>query len=125
MGDKKVEVPELSENEDYENWTRRINWWKIQTSVAAEKQGVAVACTLKGKALDAVLQLADTDINCADGLKNVIKKLDAVYKNNSLTQKIEDIEKFEALKRKDDISVLLSWKNTKLSTQMMLKGINY
>ena len=105
MGDKKVEVPEFSENEDYENWTRRINWWKIQTTVAADKQGVAVACTLKGKALDAVLQLADTDINCADGLKNVITKLDAVYKKNSLTKKIEDIEKFETLKRKDNATV--------------------
>ena len=87
MGDEKVKVPEFSENEDYENWTRRINWWKIQTTVAAEKQGVAVAYTLKGKALDAVLQLADTDINCADGLKNVITKLDAVLQEELINSK--------------------------------------
>ena len=52
-----------------------------------------------------MLHLTDTDINCADGSKNVLTKLDAVYKKNSLTQKIEDIEKFETLKRKDNATV--------------------
>ena len=85
--------PKFTEDRPYEEWSRRISFWRSLTNVPAEKQGLAIASSLTGKALEAVLQLSDTQINGAGGFKNVMDKLDAVYKKNSLTQKIEDIEK--------------------------------
>ena len=97
--------PKFTEDRPYEEWSRRISFWRSLTNVPAEKQGLAIASSLTGKALEAVLQLSDTQINGAGGFKNVMDKLDAVYKKNSLTQKIEDIEKFESLRRDGNSTV--------------------
>ena len=102
MGDKKLRPPKFNEEANYEEWSRRIKWWQIETDIAEEKQGIAIASSLTGKALEAVLQLEDEKINCKEGCKNVMDKLDAVYQKNTLTKKIEDIEVFETLRRKDD-----------------------
>ena len=105
MGDKKLLPPKFSEDRPYDDWKRLVSWWKIQTDIAADKQGLAIASSLQGKALDDVLQLDDKDINCATGADNVIKQLDAIFKKNSLTQKIDDIEKFEKLRRTDNSTI--------------------
>ena len=97
--------PKFTEDRPYEEWSRRISFWRSLTTIPAEKQGLAIASSLTGKALEAVLQLSDTQINGAGGFKNVMDKLDAVYKKNSLTQKIEDIEKFESLRRDGNSTV--------------------
>ena len=107
MGDKRLRPPDFPENAEklYEEWSRKIKWWQIETDIADEKQGVAIARTLSGKALEAILLLDDKQINCKDGVKNVMAKLDALYQKNSLTKKIEDIETFENIRRKDTSSV--------------------
>ena len=92
-------MPPAFTEDKYDEWSRRVSFWKALTTIPANKQGLAIASSLTGKALEAVLQLEDDKINCADGYKNVMDKLDAVYKKNSLTQKIEDIESFENLRR--------------------------
>ena len=97
--------PNFSEDRPYEDWKRLVSWWIIQTDIPKEKQGLAIASSLQGKALDAVLQLDDNNINCNAGADNVIKQLDTIYKKNSLTQKIEDIERFETLRRADNITI--------------------
>ena len=106
-GRQKTAPPDFPENAEksYEEWSRKIKWWQIETEIAEEKQGVAIARTLSGKALDAILLLDDKQINCKDGVKNVMAKLDALYQKNSLTKKIEDIETFENIRRKDSSSV--------------------
>ena len=97
-------MPPAFTEDKYEEWSRRVSFWKALTTVPSNKQGLAIASSLTGKALEAVLQLADDNINCADGYKNVMDKLDAVYKKNSLTQKIEDIESFENLRRDESLT---------------------
>jgi hypothetical protein len=92
-------MPPAFTEDKYDEWSRRVSFWKSLTNISAEKQGLAIASSITGKALDAVLQLDNEKINCADGYKNVMDKLDAVYKKNTLTQKIEDIESFENLRR--------------------------
>ena len=55
MADKKssekLELPLLDEKKPYDEWLRRINWWRLQTTVPADKQGLAIASSLSGKAL--------------------------------------------------------------------------
>ena len=105
MAEKKPAPPKLSDERPYADWLRLVNWWTIQTDVPAEKRGLALASSLQGKALDAVLELDDSEINQVDGVQNIITKLDELYKKNSLTQKIEDIEKFENYVRPEHVSI--------------------
>ena len=101
MAEKKPSPPKLTADRPYTDWVRMVKWWQLQTDLAKEKQGIALACSLEGKALDAVLTLDDKDINAEGGVDAIIKKLDDVFKKNTLTQKIEDIEKFENLTRNE------------------------
>ena len=105
MAERKPAPPKLSADRPYEDWRRLVKWWKIQTDLAADKQGVALASSLEGRALDAVLELDDAIINAADGTDKIIEKLDGLFKKNTLTQKIEDIEKFESFSRVEHKSV--------------------
>ena len=106
MGDKnKLRPPKFTDEISYDVWSRQITWWEIQTELEKEKHGLAIASSLSGKALEAVLQLTDAEINCNDGCKNVMAKLDEIYQKNTLTKKIEEIENFETLRRKDDSSI--------------------
>ena len=73
-------MPPAFTEDKYDEWSRRVSFWKSLTNITAEKQGLAIASSLTGKALEAVLQLNDEAINCAEGYKNVMDKLDAVYK---------------------------------------------
>ena len=119
-------MPPAFTEDKYEEWSRRVSFWKALTTVPSNKQGLAIASSITGKALEAVLQLADDKINCADGYKNVMDKLDAVYKKNSLTQKIEDIESFENLRR-DESSTVKEYiaKFEKCVTQLKTHKIEY
>ena len=105
MGDKKLRPPKFTDESSYDVWSRQITWWQVQTDYEKEKQGLAIASSLSGKALEAVMQLSDAEINCNDGCKNVMAKLDEIYQKNTLTKKIEEIENFETLRRKDDSSI--------------------
>ena len=80
MGDKnKLRPPKFTDETSYDVWSRQITWWQVQTDIEKEKQGLAIASSLTGKALEAVLQLSDAEINCNDGCKNVMAKLDEIY----------------------------------------------
>lgn len=101
MAEKKPAPPKLNGDRPYADWLRLVRWWKLQTNLEPGKQGVALASSLEGKALDAVLELTDEELSNDDGsgVDLIIAKLDVLYKKNTLTQKIEDIEQFESVVR--------------------------
>ena len=105
MAGKTLIPPEFTDDRPYEDWSRRVTWWKRQTELSADKQGAALASSFKGKALDAVLELNDDVINSATGVTAIMDKLDILFKKNTLTKKIEDIEKFEKHYRDEHKSV--------------------
>ena len=105
MASKTLIPPEFTDDRPYEDWSRRVNWWKRQTELSADKQGAALASSFKGKALDAVLELDDDVINSENGVTAIMNKLDILFKKNTLTKKIEDIETFEKYFREEHNSV--------------------
>ncbi len=105
MAEKKPAPPKLTTDRSYDDWLRLVRWWKIQTDLSPERQGAALAASLEGKALDVVFELDDDVIKSADGVDKIIEKLDVLFKKNTLTQKIEDIEKFENLTRAENRSI--------------------
>lgn len=107
MAGKNPDPPKLNGDRPYADWLRLVRWWKLQTNLEPGKQGVALASSLEGKALDAVLELTDDELSNTDGtgVDKIIEKLDTLYKKNTLTEKIEDIEKFESVVRSENSSV--------------------
>ena len=99
--------PKLNGDRPYADWLRLVRWWKIQTTLDLGKQAVALTSSLDGKSLDAVLELTDAELSKDDGsgVDLIIAKLDVLYKKNTLTQKIEDIENFEGVVRAEHKSV--------------------
>jgi hypothetical protein len=53
-----------------------LSIWRTCTSVEKNKQGGAVAMTLKGTAQETILELDTAVIHADDGLDKVIEKLD-------------------------------------------------
>ena len=71
----------LNGDSPYADWLRLVRWWKIQTPLDLSKQAVALASSLEGKALDAVLELTDAELSKDDGsgVDLIIAKLDVLY----------------------------------------------
>ena len=91
--------PLLSQQKSYTDWVRLLNLWAKCTTLDADKQGPSIVMTLEGKALDAVLELTDDELAHADGVKNIITKLDPIFKKDELNEKFSDLESFDSYKR--------------------------
>ena len=91
--------PLLSDTKNYTDWIKLLDLWKIFTSLEPAKQGPAVALTLQGEAQDEILELSTNKLTAADGLNNIIKRLDLIYKKDELVDKFYNLEAFESYKR--------------------------
>ena len=81
----------MSRSKSYDDWVKKIkNWCKI-TSLPKADQGGAVLMTLEGEAEDKILELEEEQIIAENGIENILKHLDTIYKKN------ETVDKFEAL----------------------------
>ena len=91
--------PALSKAESYETWLKELQIWELFTEIPAEKRGPAVFLTLEGKAREAVLELEIAKLAGKDGIKNVIEKLDILFKRDQDQTEYEAYEQFEIFKR--------------------------
>ena len=105
MAAKRDEPPKFTTDRPYADWIRMVKWWQIRSDLAANKQGLALASSLEGSALNAIFELNDDEINHAEGVNNIIAKLDLLFKKNTLTEKMEDIESFESLVRSESMKI--------------------
>ena len=67
--------PSLEKSSSYESWLTEIDIWQTFTDTDIKKQGPAVFLTLEGKARETILELDVKEINCEDGVKNIISCL--------------------------------------------------
>ena len=76
--------PEPSSIENYQLWRDQIDVWSKLTKTPAEKRGLALqfACRTDKKLCEAVLEIPAAEVECADGLKNVLNKLDKFHTVN-------------------------------------------
>ena len=98
--------PLLSESKNYEDWKKKINIWSRISTLDAPSKASQVFMTLKGEAEDAVMELEESEIYHADGLTNILARLDTLYKKDATLQKVQYLEKFEAYRRTDDMTIL-------------------
>ena len=97
--------PALSKSTSYENWLKELKIWQLYTEIKKEKQGPAIFLTLEGKAREAVLELDVENISGESGIDNIIKKLDSLYKKDTVQVAYEAYDKFERFKRPENMSM--------------------
>ena len=91
--------PLLQDSTSYADWKKMLSIWRLVTTVEKEKQGAAVTMSLKGTAQEAVLELAEDEINGENGLEKVTEKLDKLYLKDATLEKFETLEEFDRFQR--------------------------
>jgi len=114
--------PSLKQCKSYDDWTKMINMWRVFTDLPKEKQGPALFLSLEGEAQDAVLELDEKEIIKDTGVETIIKRLDRLFKKDSVITKYLALEKFESFKRPPDMSIqtfLNEFKKTFIQNQIV------
>ena len=70
-----------------------------------EKQEAVIFLSLTGKSREAVLELTKAEIGNADDVKNVIEKLDSLWKEDDKEQAFTAYESFEQFRRTENMGV--------------------
>ena len=97
--------PEYNDETSFSDWEKEIEFSQLATDVKAEKQAAMIFLTLKGKSREAVRELSKDEIGCADGVKNVLIKLDTLWKEDANLVAFNAYERFEKFTRPDHMSV--------------------
>ena len=97
--------PLLSKCKSYQDYIKKINIWCKITSIPKKDQGGAILLTLENEAEDKVLELDENDILCDQGVANIIKQLDKIYKKNETLEKFEALDSFETYRRQSEESI--------------------
>ena len=98
-------LPLLQRSNLYSDWKKKIAIWDKFSTLEDAKKGAAVLLTLEGLAKEAVLELDATKINAADGLKNVIERLDRLYLKDTTLNKFQALEAFDSYTRSPTTSI--------------------
>ena len=96
--------PEPPSSEDYLLWRKDIHVWKKITTTPKAKMGLALqyACRVNKKIHEAVLNITEAEVECEDGLENVLKVLDGLHHVDQRESAVQCYEEFERLKRRED-----------------------
>ena len=99
--------PEPSSSHNYRLWRKEIEIWKKLTDLPKVKMGAALqyACRTNKNINRAVLEIPEEDVDCDEGLDNVLTVLDQLHNVDKVKNAVMYYEEFEALKRKEDQTV--------------------
>ena len=97
--------PSLSKSKNYQDYIKKLNIWCKITSIPKKDQGGAILLTLENEAEDKVLELDENEIICDNGVANIIKQLDKIYKKNETLEKFEALDNFETYRRLSEESI--------------------
>ena len=97
--------PSLKDAKNYEDWLKLLKIWGLYTTIPPTKQGPSLILSLTGEARDAALELKTEDISSANGVTNIITKLNSLYKADNTLKKFNTITNFENFKRKADCNI--------------------
>lgn len=97
--------PSFKKGDNYENWKKTLGIWQLVTSLEKSKQGPAIFLSLDSEAQEAILELPQDQIACSEGVKNILTKLDNLYKKDKTQSAFEALEDFEGLKRTEGQSI--------------------
>ena len=97
--------PAFVKDADYEQWKKKMEMWQIVTSIEVKKQGAALYLVLDSDSQAALSQLTTAQINCDDGVKNIIKVLDGLYLKDKIQRATEALESFFGYERDGKMTI--------------------
>ena len=96
--------PSWSKCESYEDWLLEIDIWQCFTKEDELKQGLAIFLSLEGKVHQAVENIDPALIKSKDGVKEIIKVLDTLYKRDEVELGFETYDTSEQFRCPADMS---------------------
>ena len=82
----------------YKDWLKLINIWQKFSDLPANQQGPALVSSLKDEALDAILEIHESDIIKENGVVFLIYCLNSLSKKDSTVTKYKALEAFMTFK---------------------------
>ena len=71
--------PAFTKDMNYEKWKTKLEMWQLVTSFAKDKQGPALFLVLDEDTQEALSEIPTAQINCDNGVKNILVILDKLY----------------------------------------------
>lgn len=99
--------PPMREDLSYEGWKKEVDFWEFyaEKEVPKERQGAALLLSLKGTARKAASELEPNKIKCAEGVKNILEKLDALWAKDTVQAGFAAFDKLINFQRADNMSM--------------------
>lgn len=97
--------PKLGPDTDYETWKNEIEMWKLVTDLNKNKQALAVALTLTGKAREAALEIDAHVLNTGGGLTTLLNALDEVFEKEAKDLAYKAYTDFDKFRKGPDMSM--------------------
>ena len=107
--DKRIDVlPTLSRCEDFEEWKRDVEIWRVVTELEEKKQGPVLVLyrSFEGQAKKACSNIAVKDLCDKDGFNLIMQKLENVFAKDAEQMAFEDCMKFETFKHSPEMSIV-------------------
>ena len=94
--------------ENYSLWRKKILIWQKLTDVPLCKQGLTLqyACKGNSRIQEAVLNMANENVECQDGFVNVLNVLDKILKCDPKDEELNFYQQFETINRKDNQTII-------------------
>ena len=71
--------PAFTKDTNYEKWKTKLEMWQLVTSSAKDKEGPTLFLVLDDNTQEALSETPNAQINCDNGVKNILVILDKLY----------------------------------------------
>ena len=97
--------PTFEEGKPYESWKNEVNIWTRVTDLDKEKQALAVALALSGRARDTAMEIPVDDLNKDTGMGTLLAKLDDLFLKEEKDRIYEAYSDFDRINKEANMSM--------------------
>ena len=105
MAGRRVHPPKLVDGDDFEEWEREIEIWKLVTDVPEERQGASIYLSLEGKARACCKTIEIEKLKGKNGADELLKKLRDLYSKDKEQSAFKAYEDFENYQRPENMNI--------------------
>ena len=108
MSEKSSFVPELLRKDQYPLWKKKVEAYKILSTVQKDKQALNLAIKIRNDTISQALftKLSISEMNSEDGVNKLIRVLDGICLANSVEGVFTAIDNLESFKRKTGTTMI-------------------
>ena len=103
--DMSMAPPAFTKDTNYEKWKTKLEMWQLVTSSAKDKEGPTLFLVLDDNTQEALSETPNAQINCDNGVKNILVILDKLYLKDKTQAATEALEAFFSYTRDPCMSI--------------------